>query len=128
MKVLILTSFPAAAMGAVGDAMVAAFCDNLRRLDAGTLVDVCGLADDAPVPEPPLPYDLVIFTGGTFDLLAPEPLPAWVGRAMRLVRALAADEAGRTKLLGVCWGHQAIQMALGGQLALLPEGPRVSAR
>ncbi|UNI22975.1 hypothetical protein JDV02_008817 [Purpureocillium takamizusanense] len=128
MKALVLKTFPAEATGPVGDAMASAFRAHLLRLEPDCQVDVCGLADDEPVPDP-LSYDLVIFSGGIFDLLSPEPHPAWVARAKEVVRAVAADDGGqagrRTKLLGICFGHQIIHLTLGGQLAVLAEGPRI---
>jgi len=125
MKALILKTFPTEATGPVGDAMASSFRSHILRLEPDCEVDTCGLADDEAVPDP-LSYDLVVFTGGTFDLLSPEPHPAWVARAMGVVQAVAGDGQGKTKLLGICWGHQVIHLALDGQLGVLEEGPRVS--
>jgi glucosinolate gamma-glutamyl hydrolase len=70
-------------------------------------------------------YDLVIFTGGRFDLLDPNPKPAWVEDTLAYVRKSAADSSA-PKLLGICWGHQAISYALGGKLEPRKSGPCVS--
>ncbi|OAQ76649.1 glutamine amidotransferase class-I domain-containing protein [Purpureocillium lilacinum] len=124
MKALILKTFPTEATGPVGDAMASSFRSHILRLEPDCEVDTCGLADDEAVPDP-LSYDLVVFTGGTFDLLSPEPHPVWVARARWVVQAVAGDGQGKTKLLGICWGHQVIHLALDGQLGVLEEGPRI---
>ncbi|EQB57800.1 hypothetical protein CGLO_02037 [Colletotrichum gloeosporioides Cg-14] len=77
----------------------------------------------------PSEYDLVILTGGPFNLLKhneEHERPEWVRRTLGWIQETAKiHEAGglsepgskkKAKLLGICWGHQAIALALGGRL------------
>ncbi|KAL3444536.1 class I glutamine amidotransferase-like protein [Aspergillus insuetus] len=66
-------------------------------------------------------YDLVILTGGLFDLLQHER-PAWVAETLEYIR-IAYNEEPRAKILGICWGQQACALALGGSMAESPRGP-----
>ncbi|KAF2144059.1 uncharacterized protein K452DRAFT_316818 [Aplosporella prunicola CBS 121167] len=61
-------------------------------------------------------YDLVVLSGGTADINAPEP---WVLKMFEFIRATVA--ASTVKLVGVCWGHQAVHVALGGRLVVMEE-------
>ncbi|WQF89851.1 Putative glutamine amidotransferase domain containing protein ChyE [Colletotrichum destructivum] len=79
----------------------------------------------------PSEYDLVILTGGPFNLLKhteENERPEWVRRTLGWIQetvktheASGLSEPGskkkkKAKLLGICWGHQAIALALGGRL------------
>ncbi|EOD49514.1 putative copper iron-regulated glutamine amidotransferase protein [Neofusicoccum parvum UCRNP2] len=66
-------------------------------------------------------YDLVILSGGTADINAPDP---WVLKMLDFVRTTVASS--NVKLVGICWGHQAINIALGGKLIVMEEGPEAS--
>ncbi|TQN63692.1 Glutamine amidotransferase-like protein chyE, partial [Colletotrichum shisoi] len=75
-------------------------------------------------------YDLVILTGGSFNLLKhteENERPEWarriLGRIQETVKIREANglsEPGskkkKAKLLGICWVHQAFALALGGRL------------
>lgn len=68
-------------------------------------------------------YDLIILTGGLFDLLQEEK-PTWVIDTFDYIRS-AHNQQPKAKLLGICWGQQAIALALGGSMAESPRGPCV---
>ncbi|KAF5499303.1 Glutamine amidotransferase-like protein chyE [Colletotrichum fructicola] len=81
----------------------------------------------------PSEYDLVVLTGGPFNLLKhaeENERPEWVQRTLgwiqeivRIHNASGLSEPGsqkKAKLLGICWGHQAISLALGGRLGQVP--------
>jgi GMP synthase-like glutamine amidotransferase len=66
-------------------------------------------------------YDLIVLSGGKADASSSEP---WVLGVLDYVR-VTAREIPQTKILGVCWGHQAISKALGGEIGAVPTGPIV---
>ncbi|KAM0320644.1 hypothetical protein ACHAPQ_009868 [Fusarium lateritium] len=72
----------------------------------------------APIQGDELPdinsHDLIIFTGGPFNLLS-EDKPPWVTGTLEFIKAATAGPA-KPKILGICWGQQAIALALGGSL------------
>ncbi|KAK8226712.1 class I glutamine amidotransferase-like protein [Phyllosticta capitalensis] len=74
-------------------------------------------------------YDLIILSGGTADINAPEP---WVLKMLDFVRECVRRRAetggkGAPKMMGVCWGHQAVHVALGGRMEMRSdeEGPEM---
>ena len=69
-------------------------------------------------------FDLVILTGGTYDLTLPDTDP-WVAKLLGWIRETVSHNP-ETKLLGICWGHQAISHALGGKIAYRKDGTLVS--
>lgn len=69
-------------------------------------------------------HDLIVLTGGPFDLLEDQK-PSWVTETLEYIRTATTDRAERAKLLGICWGQQAIVLALGGSLRKLKRGPCV---
>lgn len=123
MKVVIIKTFPGG--GEVSDKVIESFQSHIRHNEPAADIDFCSAADGEAIPDV-MQYDLVVISGGTFDLVTKEPAE-WVLRIMDIVRKLHADPAPRPKLLGICWGHQIIQKDLGGQLSALAEGPRVCA-
>ncbi|KAF5026472.1 hypothetical protein F66182_1459 [Fusarium sp. NRRL 66182] len=72
----------------------------------------------APIQGDALPdldtQDLVILTGGPFNLLQHDK-PSWVTETLDYIK-LATTERSKPKVLGICWGQQAIALALGGSL------------
>ncbi|KAF2085211.1 copper/iron-regulated glutamine amidotransferase [Saccharata proteae CBS 121410] len=70
-------------------------------------------AHDYPIAQS---YDAIILSGGTADIITPEP---WVLKLLEFVRQTVASS--KTKLVGICWGHQAINVALGGRIAEMEE-------
>ncbi|KAM0234318.1 hypothetical protein ACHAP5_010132 [Fusarium lateritium] len=59
-------------------------------------------------------HDLIILTGGPFNLLQ-EDRPSWVTGTLEFIKA-ATSGPTKPKILGICWGQQAIALALDGSL------------
>ncbi|SPJ78242.1 related to P.aeruginosa anthranilate synthase component II [Fusarium torulosum] len=59
-------------------------------------------------------HDLIILTGGPFNLLQ-DNKPSWVTETLNFIEAATSRQA-KLKILGICWGQQAIALALGGSL------------
>lgn len=76
-------------------------------------------AIDGELPSDPLAADAVVMTGSVASVTAPEP---WMAPVEDLIRARHA--AGRT-VVGLCFGHQLIAKALGGQVGRQPQGLRL---
>ncbi|BAE65048.1 class I glutamine amidotransferase-like protein [Aspergillus flavus] len=63
--------------------------------------------------------DAQIDIGGKADASSSEP---WVLGVLDFLRK-TARESPNTKILGICWGHQAISRAFGGAVRAVPTGP-----
>lgn len=94
---------------------------NLRT--APENVEICAALEGDKVPIFDL-YDLVILTGGKYNLLAPDRSP-WFETLLDRIRTLASSDS-ETRLMGLCWGHQTTNLALGGKLGLVPAGLQAS--
>lgn len=64
-------------------------------------------------------FDLVILTGGVYDLTIAEVEP-WVGATLTWIQETVAMPDA-PKLLGLCWGHQVIARALDGRVETRPD-------
>lgn len=70
-----------------------------------------------PLPDHPEDYDAVVLTGSIANVTSHEP---WMDELYQHIRRL---DAAQVKLIGICFGHQAIAHALGGEVA--PAMPQV---
>lgn len=121
-KVLLLKNYSSASPS--DHLMVQSFQDNIHHSVPDAQLDICCIANGETIPTL-TDYRLVILSGGTVNLLEDEK-PSWALHVLDMVRRLAASgDETVPKLLGICWGHQAIHYALGGTLAWLEDWPRV---
>jgi len=67
------------------------------------------------LPERPEACDAYIVTGAAAGVYDPDP---WIGALLAFLRAAR----GRAKLVGVCFGHQAMAEAFGGKVVKSPKG------
>jgi len=72
-------------------------------------------ADDGEYPAAPEDCDAYIVTGSAAGVYDSDP---WIGQLLDFLRAAK----GRAKLVGVCFGHQAMAQAFGGQVIKSPKG------
>jgi GMP synthase-like glutamine amidotransferase len=70
-------------------------------------------------PDDVLAYDGIVITGSPASV---NDDAAWIRRLEQLVRELHAQQR---PMLGICFGHQVIAKALGGQVSASPAGLRV---
>jgi len=66
-------------------------------------------------PAAPEDQDAYLVTGSPVGVYDPDP---WIADLLAFLRAAK----GRAKLVGICFGHQAIAQALGGQVIKSPKG------
>jgi len=92
--------------------------DAFHHVAPDAEVDFYDPVAEGTFPDPRL-YDLIMLSGGKADASSSEP---WVLRAIDFVRTTARDYP-KTKFLGICWGHQAVSRAFGGQVGAVPTGP-----
>lgn len=72
-------------------------------------------ADEGEYPATPEACDAYIVTGSAAGVYDNDP---WIGQLLDFLRAAK----GRAKLVGVCFGHQAMAQAFGGQVIKSPKG------
>ena len=72
-------------------------------------------ADEGEYPAAPEDCDAYIVTGSSAGVYDSDP---WIGQLLDFLRAAK----GRAKLVGVCFGHQAMAQAFGGQVIKSPKG------
>lgn len=120
-KVLLLKNYPSASPS--DTLMINSFLTNIQNTIPNAQLDICCIANGEQIPDLSN-YRLVILSGGKVNLLEAEK-PLWALQVLDMIRKVAKEPTG-PKLLGICWGHQAIQYALGGDLAWVKDGPRVS--
>lgn len=106
-----------------GQQMLDSFAKLVHIASPDAVIEYFQPIDGGALPEASS-FDLIVLTGGTFDLTQPNHDP-WVVKVLDLVRDTVANVPS-TKLLGICWGHQAISYALGGEIVYRQGGPLVS--
>ncbi|KAF4431486.1 Glutamine amidotransferase type 1 [Fusarium acutatum] len=108
-----------------GSLMTESFKLHIARHEPNVELDVCEACEGESIPSIDK-YDLIILTGGTFNLLGTsyDKYPVWVQQVLATIRDLDGSQ-NKAKVLGFCWGHQAIQFAKGATLAPLATGPRI---
>jgi GMP synthase-like glutamine amidotransferase len=72
-------------------------------------------ADEGEYPDAPEDCDAYIVTGSPAGVYDDDP---WIARLLDWLRAAK----GRTRLVGVCFGHQAMAQAFGGRVIKSPKG------
>lgn len=72
-------------------------------------------ADEGEYPAAPEDCDAYIVTGSAAGVYESDP---WIGQLMAFLRGAK----GRAKLVGVCFGHQAMAQAFGGRVIKSPKG------
>lgn len=98
------------AISAVDDPFKAAFQKCISSACPGAWVDFFDPIEAQMYPEP-AQYDLIVLTGGTADAMAKD-IP-WVLKMQDFLRK-TVEECPTQKIVGICWGHQTINIAFGG--------------
>ena len=70
--------------------------------------------EGAALPDP-AHFDAFVTTGSAAGVYDPDP---WIGELETFLRSAA----GRTKLVGICFGHQIMAQAFGGRVTKAPQG------
>ncbi len=91
------------------------FRDLLHRADAGLVFDAVAVLDGEALPVPGA-CEAVLITGSPFGVYDSTP---WMEPLKAFIRAAAGE---RTPLVGVCFGHQVIADALGGDVRKSEKG------
>ena len=96
---------------------------HIRRSNPDAQVEVCAAADGQLVPDL-TQFQLVVLTGGMLDLMT-SLHESWVQHVLSRIRDVVVRDT-QTKLVGMCWGHQVVHLAMGGAVGEVTTGPRVS--
>jgi GMP synthase-like glutamine amidotransferase len=87
-----------------------------ERLLAGRGYDFASYdVPNGAYPDQPEDCDAYVVTGAAAGVYDADP---WIADLLRFLRAAK----GRAKLVGICFGHQAMAQALGGQVVKSPKG------
>ncbi|KPM39407.1 hypothetical protein AK830_g7142 [Neonectria ditissima] len=102
-----------------GKDMIDSWRSGIQAIKPGAEVVVFHPITDGVFPEAD-EFDLIILTGGIFNLTLPD-LDPWVAKTLDFVRDTASLPSG-PKMAGICWGHQAICRAMGGTIGWNTQG------
>ncbi|KAK1585849.1 class I glutamine amidotransferase-like protein [Colletotrichum navitas] len=104
--------------------MLQSFRDNILQQVPDAIINAYRpMNQDGHLPNPEN-YELIIITGGLSNLCQATFEP-WVNTTLERIRQVVSQQhITKTKLLGICWGHQAIATALSGSIGSF-EHPRV---
>jgi GMP synthase-like glutamine amidotransferase len=97
-------------ISALDPAFRAAFQERISSACPGAQVDFFDPIEAQIYPEP-AQYDLIVLSGGTADVMAKD-IP-WVLKMQDFLRT-TVEKCPTQKILGICWGHQTINIAFGG--------------
>lgn len=120
-KVAILRNYSTNA--AWGKDMVNSWYNIIHRFEPDAEVSVYHPIDGGELPVA-AEHDLIILTGGTYNLLL-DAIDPWVSKTLDFVKA-TVEKHPEVRILGICWGHQVVALALGGQLGKVKEEKCVS--
>ncbi|GKU06154.1 gmp synthase [Fusarium langsethiae] len=96
-----------------GRPMIDRITQLIRQSKPDAQIDVCAAIQGDALPDAES-QDLIILTGGPFNLLKNET-PQWVADTLEYLRRVT-EHRSKPKILGICWGQQAVALALGGTL------------
>ncbi|KAF7545333.1 hypothetical protein G7Z17_g9259 [Cylindrodendrum hubeiense] len=102
-----------------GKDMVESWKTSIQAIRPGSEIEVFHPITNGVFPNAE-EFDLIILTGGVFNLTLPE-LDPWVEKTLDFVRTTARLQPG-PKIAGICWGHQAICRAMGGKIGWNHQG------
>lgn len=86
---------------------------TIEELFPGAAIDLFHPIEGTPFPNAHN-YNLIILTGGTSNLTQDKVDP-WVEATFEFIQTTTRDYP-KTKILGICWGHQVVARALGGKI------------
>lgn len=102
-----------------GRPMIDRITQLIRQSKPDAEINIYAAIEGDTLPDPET-KDLIILTGGPFNLLKDER-PKWVVDTLEYLRTVTAGPS-KPKILGICWGQQAIALALGGALGKSDRG------
>ncbi|OLN83749.1 putative glutamine amidotransferase-like protein C13C5.04-like protein 2 [Colletotrichum chlorophyti] len=103
--------------------MALSFKENVLAYVPDAIVNIYRPLREEKLPNPE-DYHLIIISGGLGNFCQDVYEP-WVYTTLEWIREVVArQQVTRTRLVGVCWGHQAIAKALSGTIGMF-EHPRV---
>jgi GMP synthase-like glutamine amidotransferase len=98
------------------------FSEIFRRVNPSIHLDFFDTVKAQQYPNLGDKYDAIVLSGSAADINVPAP---WIDKLMAFLRRVSQDYP-KTKIVGICWGHQACVKAFGGQIHEIPDGPEVS--